>query len=111
MMAEWNAADMLRNHISELVAAGKFDSVYEFRTEGGIDSDVCPWSDRNYECDGKAVQIADGRWIGYPYWYGGGKHGEPGLLPWIDEAIWLESWTETIEVRKFRQKKLIRGRK
>jgi hypothetical protein len=50
------------------------DGMYEAR-EGEIETDVeCDWS-RHYESKSVAAEV-DGQWVGWTYWYGGGKHGE-----------------------------------
>lgn len=43
------------------------------------------WS-RHYESKAVAAQMLDGSWVGWTYWYGGGKHGEPRTMPWVDDA-------------------------
>jgi hypothetical protein len=40
----------------------------------------------NYESKSVARQYLDGSWIGWTYWYGGGKHSEPSAIDWIDRA-------------------------
>jgi len=45
----------------------------------------CEYS-RHYESKAVAAQMLDGSWVGWTYWYGGGKHGEPGAVPWIEDA-------------------------
>lgn len=52
---------------------------------------------RNYECDEVAMQAADGSWIGWTYWHGGGKHSEPMAIPWVEYAYDLDC-TEKPEV-------------
>jgi hypothetical protein len=32
---------------------------------------------RHYERREVAAKLPDGTWVGWPYWYGGGKHGCP----------------------------------
>lgn len=60
------------------------DEVSEFRCSG-IDTDIkCEYS-RHYESKSVAREI-DGKWVGWTYWYGGGKHGEPEVIDWMDEA-------------------------
>jgi len=27
-----------------------------------------------------------GDWVGWTYWYGGGKHGEPDAIDWLSDA-------------------------
>ena len=41
---------------------------------------------RHYEIDTKAQQMLDGTWVAWPYFYGGGKYGEPESYDWISEA-------------------------
>lgn len=45
----------------------------------------CEWS-RHYESESVAAKLPDGSWVGWTYWYGGGKHGEPEAIDWIDGA-------------------------
>lgn len=49
----------------------------------------CPWS-RHYESKAVAAQMLDGSWVGWTYWYGGGKHGEPEAIEWMEEAYDLD---------------------
>jgi hypothetical protein len=46
-------------------------------------------SSRHYECKEVATQLHDGTWIGWTYWYGGGKHGNPGEIEWMPYAYEL----------------------
>lgn len=56
---------------------------------GGVETGLpCEWS-RHYESKAVATQYIDGTWVGWTYWYGGGKHGEPEGIDWIDEAYAL----------------------
>jgi hypothetical protein len=79
-----------------------YDAANEFR-EGEITTDVeCDWS-RHYEARSVAAQMHDGKWVGWTYWYGGGKHGNPEEIDWMDSAYDL-SVTEqerTVVVRTF----------
>lgn len=45
----------------------------------------CEWS-RNYESKAVAAKYIDGSWVGWTYWYGGGKHGDPEAISWIEDA-------------------------
>lgn len=45
---------------------------------------------RNYEYDEVAMQDFDGKWIGWTYWHGGGKHSEPTAIPWVELAYFLD---------------------
>lgn len=74
----------------------------EFRSSGedtGID---CQFS-RHYESKAVATKLTDGTWVGWTYWYGGGKHGEPEAVDWMDEAYELDVTEEEklVVVRSF----------
>lgn len=71
----------------------------EGEVETGLD---CEWS-RNYESDAVAMQMPDKSWVGWTYWYGGGKHGEPEAIDWIDDAYDVECKEEEklVVVRTF----------
>ena len=69
------------------------------QVETGID---CEWS-RHYESKAVAAQMPDGSWVGWTYWFGGGKHGEPEAIDWMDSAYALICTEEikTMTVRTF----------
>lgn len=61
------------------------DAKSEIR-EGDVETDVpAPYS-RHYESKSVAAKTPDGSWVGWTYWFGGGKHGEPESIDWIDDA-------------------------
>jgi len=62
----------------------------------------CEWS-RHYESKAVAAQAADGSWVGWTYWYGGGKHGLPEEVDWMDSAYDLTCVEEekVVTVRTF----------
>jgi hypothetical protein len=61
------------------------DATQEMRCTG-IDTDLeCEWS-RHYESNAVAIQYIDGSWVGWTYWFGGGRHGEPEAIDWMDSA-------------------------
>lgn len=77
-------------------------AISEIRTSGeytGLDS---PYS-RHYESDAVAVQSPNGQWVGFTYWHGGGKHGEPESIDWIEHAYHLNCKEEekVVTVRTF----------
>lgn len=49
----------------------------------------CQWS-RHYESKAVAAKMPDGSWVGWTYWYGGGKHAEPEAIDWMNEAYDLD---------------------
>ena len=62
--------------------------------------------DRHYETKTVATQMDDGSWVGWVYWYGGGKYGEPEAIEWIEDAYDLDCVEEekVVVVRTFAKK-------
>ena len=82
-----------------------WDALYDLR-EGEFETGLsCPTS-RHYESRAVASQTPDGSWVGWTYWYGGGKHAEPASIPWMEEAYDLECTEEekTVVVRTFKKR-------
>lgn len=74
----------------------------EFRC-GQVETNIkAPYS-RHYECKSVARKMPDGRWVGWPYWYGGGKHGQPEEIDWMEDAYFLDCKEEekVVTVRTF----------
>lgn len=81
------------------------DIKYEFR-EGEVETKLpCDYS-RHYESKSVAAKIPDGSWVGWTYWYGGGKHGEPEAIDWMEDAYDLDVVEEEklVIVRTFTKK-------
>lgn len=78
------------------------DAINEVRCSGTKTGLKCDWS-RHYESDAVAAQYIDGSWVGWTYWYGGGKHGEPEAVEWMDDAYDLtcEEKQVTVTQRTF----------
>ncbi len=55
-----------------------------------------PYS-RHYEVEAVASQLPDGSWVGWNYWFGGGKHGEPEAINWMEGAYHVYA-TERVAV-------------
>lgn len=62
-----------------------YDARNEVRCTGTDTSLPCEYS-RHYESKSVAAQALDGSWVGWTYWYGGGKHGEPAAIDWMSDA-------------------------
>lgn len=81
-----------------------WDYECDFR-EGECETNIpSEWS-RHYESKSVAMKCSDGSWVGWTYWYGGGKHGDPGSIEWMEDAYNLEV-TETeklVVVREFKK--------
>lgn len=71
--------------------------VGSFKTE--VESDYS----RHYESKSVAMKMADGSWLGWTYWYGGGKFGEPEAIDWMNQAYELncEEKEKVVIVRTF----------
>ena len=65
-----------------------FEYAYNFRC-GEIETHIRKESSRHYESKSVATKLWDGTWVGWTYWYGGGKHGEPEAIDWMDSAYFL----------------------
>jgi len=78
-----------------------YEIVSEFR-DGQVETDIpCDWS-RHYESKSVAAKCCDGSWVGWTYWYGGGKHGEPQSVQWMEDAYDLDV-TETVKMMTVRE--------
>jgi hypothetical protein len=62
-----------------------YDYKYQFR-EGQIETGIPCEHSRHYESKSVAAQASGGSWVGWTYWYGGGKHGEPEAIDWMESA-------------------------
>lgn len=99
-------AETVDNQYNELVELKlHWDYEYEFR-EGQVETKLpCDYS-RHYEAKAVARKMSDDTWVGWVYWYGGGKHGNPEGVPWMEDAYDLEL-TETeklVVVQEFKRK-------
>lgn len=86
------------------------DALREIRDEfssGDFKTNIEPASSRHYESRSVACKMADGSWVGWTYWYGGGKHGDPESIDWISAAYALDCVEEEklVLVRKFTKRK------
>lgn len=108
LMAEW-----AETPIAEEVTAENIDDLYDECEEtwdaisetrsGQVETQLpCP-SSRHYESKSVAAQTPDGKWVGWTYWYGGGKHGEPEAIDWMEDAYDLNCTEEEkmVVVRTF----------
>ena len=85
-------------------AAEERDEIIDARSEvraSGEDTDLkADWS-RHYESKSVAARLPDGTWVGWTYWYGGGKHSDPGSVPWMEDAYDVTMREETRVVQVF----------
>lgn len=79
-----------------------WDIEYDLR-EGTEETSITPPSSRNYETKSVAAKTPGGLWVGWTYWYGGGKHGNPEEIDWAKDAYFLDCKEEEkrVVVRTF----------
>jgi hypothetical protein len=68
---------------------GHWDTRNEVRCSGretGLKRDVHYMIARHYDHEEVAAKMPDGFWVGWTYWHGGGKHGDPSAVEWMSEA-------------------------
>ena len=73
----WEDTDYLEDAISEIRCSG-------------IETGLPGRERRHYESEEVAVQCPNGEWVGFTYWHGGGKHGEPEAIDWMEHAYDLD---------------------
>lgn len=57
-------------------------------------------SSRHYDSKAVAGKAPNGQWVGWTYWTGGGKHGEPDSIDWISNAYFLDCKEEEVKAIK-----------
>ena len=82
-----------------------YDYVVEFRG-GEYETEIPTEYSRNYESKSVAAMMLDGSYVGWTYWYGGGKHGETEAIEWIEDAYDVDCVKEekVVVVRTFTKK-------
>jgi hypothetical protein len=66
------------------------DEVNEFRCDGQETNLTCEEYSRNYESEQVAAKLNDGSYVSWVYWTGGGKHGEPEEMAWMENAFFVD---------------------
>lgn len=105
----------MMNEEYPIITKDNVDEIYDQTDEDYIQDAKCeirsgsvstnlpsPYS-RHYECNEVADIMPDGSWVGWTYWYGGGKHGEPSAIDWMSDAYNLDCVEEEklVTVRTF----------
>lgn len=90
----WDEADCLQDAKSEIRC-------------GDVETNVECDDSRHYESKSVAAQCPNGEWVGWTYWFGGGKYGEPEAIDWIEYAYDLDCVEEQkmVTVRTFTKKR------
>lgn len=83
---------------------GQQDYESEFRS-GQAETGLSCHGSRHYESKSVAAKLSDGSWVGWTYFYGGGKHGEPEAIDWMTDAYELVVTEEErlVVVREFKR--------
>lgn len=81
-----------------------YDMLCEWR-EVGEDTNLPAPHSRHYETDQVAAPTPFG-WVSWTYWYGGGKHGNPQEIDWLEDAFFVdvEEKEVTVTQRTFTRK-------
>lgn len=86
-------------HYDELVARDEhWDAMNEFRSTGrlsGISRAVDHQASQSFEHEEVVAKMPDGSWVGWTYWFGGGKHADSSAVCWMDDAYEVAHRTET----------------
>ena len=86
--------------LEEVISVGKVEV-----REGEVETEIeCEYS-RHYESKSVASKIL-GRWVGWIYWYGGGKHADPNSIaiePYFLDCVEEE---KTVIVKTFSRTEL-----
>lgn len=79
-----------------------WDAEYQAR-EGQVETGLETPLSRHYETKAVASLAPNGQWVGWTYWYGGGKHGNPEEIEWMEDAYLLDCVEEekVVTVRTF----------
>ncbi|QYC52551.1 hypothetical protein [Salmonella phage SSBI34] len=67
---------------------------YDFRSSG-IVTNLLPEMSRHYESDQVARETPFG-WVSWTYWYGGGKHGNPEEIDWMEYAYYVNMTSKEV---------------
>jgi hypothetical protein len=96
-------ADNIARYYEEADAADDGYALQDARNEvrcGDVETNITAPRSRHYESKSVAAKYVDGSWVGWTYWYGGGKHGEPEAVEWMDSAYDLACVEEQVMTTK-----------
>ncbi len=75
------------DRLCELDYQDDYESAFR---SGQVETSIPAPSSRHYESRSVAAKCLDGSWVGWTYWYGGGKHAEPDAIDWLEDAYDLD---------------------
>jgi hypothetical protein len=119
-----SASDKVRQKIIHLATGEKHDTAesicdawddldghidlqdYESEVRGGkYKTDIPCESSWPYESESVAAEMMDGSYVGWTYWFGGGKHSQPESMPWIESAYDLDMKEVMVVQKVFTKRK------
>lgn len=77
--------DRIEDAYDELDEDAKQNYLSELR-EGEYETDIPKEYCRYYETKSMAIEALDGSWVGFTYYFGGGKHSNPEEIEWMEDA-------------------------
>ena len=84
---------LIRHRAILQVVADRAQDVRNELRYGEIETNVTPEYSRHYEAKSVAIHLEDFEgftgYIGWTFWYGGGKYGETELIDWVSSAYFL----------------------
>lgn len=107
-------ADLIRAEVARMtnekaleygyaVGSGDYEDLereMEHELRSSYDQDatgISAWQySRHYEVK-PVVKKLGGKYVCWLYWYGGGKHGDPESIDWIDDTIFVEEGEPVIQ--------------
>lgn len=97
-----NALDTLYDKLYKNCDDSLLNGKCEVR-EGKIETGIKSERSRYYESKSVAAQHPSSQWVGWTYWYRGGKYGEPEAIDWIGDAYFLncKEKEEVMTIRTF----------
>lgn len=101
--AEWTDSTLPENPSGEEIddlwdeAEELWDVISETRG-GDVETNIDADYSRHYESKSVASRLPNGQWVGWTYWYGGGKHGEPEAIDWMNKAYFLDCEEKEVTV-------------
>ena len=107
LLAENPPSNITEDNIDDLYDLYSIDDIVQQIREGEIETDIPETQySRHYAARSVASIMPDGSWVGWTYWYGGGKHGEPQSMDWMSDAYNLDVVEEEkmVVVRTFTKK-------
>lgn len=98
--------DNVESIYDEFVYLDLVQDIEEVFRLGMMETPLTPDYSRHYESRSVAAKLFDSSWVGWTYWYGGGKHADPGSILWMEDAYDLEviETEKLVTVREFKIK-------